>query len=96
LLTYSPSPFLPQGAIGEVYNIASREEKTVLDVAADICACFGISTESMEHVRDRLFNDRRYFIDATKLHTLGWNPVSRKNRRQAGTVLGLFSRNRAL
>lgn len=50
-----------QGQVGQVYNIGSQQERTVLDVAADICAVFRLPAGSqVEHVRDRAFNDRRY------------------------------------
>ena len=47
---------------------------TVLSVAQDICQLVGRDPEdAITHVRDRVFNDRRYFIDCSKLHALGWN-----------------------
>ncbi|EFN53003.1 hypothetical protein CHLNCDRAFT_7301, partial [Chlorella variabilis] len=61
------------GQVGQVYNIGSQQERTVLDVAADICAVFRLPAGSqVEHVRDRAFNDRRYFICDAKLSALGW------------------------
>lgn len=30
------------------------------------------ASESLEHVTDRAFNDRRYFVDCSKLEKLGW------------------------
>ena len=30
--------------------------------------------ESIEYFADRLFNDCRYHIDASKLYSLGWKP----------------------
>lgn len=62
-----------KGSTGEVYNIGTQIERTVLDVAKDVCQVFQREAGSnIEHVRDRAFNDRRYFICDTKLAQLGW------------------------
>ena len=34
-----------QGTTGEVYNIGSQRERTVVEVAADICRLFGLDPE---------------------------------------------------
>ena len=47
-----------QGCIGEVYNIGTQKERTVLDVARDICKMFNLPESKIVHVRDRAFNDR--------------------------------------
>ena len=66
---------LHKGVVGEVYNIGTRKERTVLQVAQDVCSHFGLDASSLlEHTTDRLFNDRRYFIDESKLQALGWVP----------------------
>lgn len=65
---------LHYGKNSNVYNIGANEERTVLSVARDICEIVGRdSREAITHVRDRSFNDRRYFIDCSKLLALGWN-----------------------
>ena len=38
-----------------------------MDVARDVAAIFGLPPSRIEHVRDRAFNDRRYFICDAKL-----------------------------
>ncbi|KAF5797912.1 putative NAD-dependent epimerase/dehydratase, dTDP-glucose 4,6-dehydratase, NAD(P)-binding protein [Helianthus annuus] len=64
---------LHKGAIGHVYNIRTRNERSVLDVAADICKLFGFDvTKTIRYVNDRPFNDKRYFLDDQKLKDLGW------------------------
>jgi dTDP-D-glucose 4,6-dehydratase len=51
---------LHKGTTGEVYNIGTNKERSVLQVATDICAHFKRdTTSSLEYVCDRLFNDRR-------------------------------------
>jgi len=65
---------LHHGKTSHIYNIGAHEERTVLSVARDICKLVGRDPEeAITHVRDRAFNDRRYFIDCSKLHDLGWN-----------------------
>ncbi len=64
---------LHRGQISHIYNIGAHEERTVLSVAQDICHILRRDpTEVITHVRDRTFNDRRYFIDCSKLLALGW------------------------
>jgi UDP-glucose 4,6-dehydratase len=47
--------------VGEIYNIGSQRERSVLDVAADVCALFQLAPghRRLVFVRDRAFNDRR-------------------------------------
>jgi len=66
---------LHMGKTGEIYNIGTRKEHSVLDIARKICDYFGMPIESsVEFVEDRPFNDRRYFIEDGKLKDLGWVP----------------------
>jgi UDP-glucose 4,6-dehydratase len=45
----------------------------VLDVARAICAIFGLDdAKHITHVRDRAFNDQRYYISDAKMINLGW------------------------
>jgi len=65
-----------KGTPGEIYNIASDDELTVMDVTKLIIDNV-IGTEDydqwIEYVEDRPFNDRRYHICAKKLKALGWS-----------------------
>jgi UDP-glucose 4,6-dehydratase len=70
---------LHRGATGETYNIGTDRERTVLDVAKDILKAVGgdgavsaAKSSKIQHVRDRAFNDRRYYIGSDKLAALGW------------------------
>ena len=73
---------LVHGVIGETYNIGSPKERTVRETAADILAVMkggevgsmssDAASDKLEIVQDRLFNDRRYYIDNSKLEQLGW------------------------
>jgi UDP-glucose 4,6-dehydratase len=63
---------LHRGDVGETYNIGTQKERTVLSVASDIAKRFNLPEDKVGHVKDRMFNDRRYFICDKKLHALGW------------------------
>ena len=64
---------LHKGESKGVYNIGAHEERTVLSVAQDIGNALGVDISStITHVQDRKFNDRRYFIDCSRLLALGW------------------------
>ncbi|KAJ0090353.1 hypothetical protein Patl1_12671 [Pistacia atlantica] len=64
---------LHKGVIGHVYNVGTKKERTVLDVAKDVCKLFQLDPEeTINFVQDRPFNDQRYFLDDQKLKRLGW------------------------
>lgn len=63
---------LHKGVTGEVYNIGTQKERSVLSVAHDIASIFKMPADKVVHVKDRAFNDRRYFIGCDKLAELGW------------------------
>jgi UDP-glucose 4,6-dehydratase len=64
---------LHKGSVGHVYNIGTKKERTVLNVARDICNLFNLDCEkSIRFVDNRPFNDQRYFLDDAKLKELGW------------------------
>jgi dTDP-glucose 4,6-dehydratase len=74
---------LQRGAPGESYNIAAGEERTNLELIRAICAeverCGpSVSRQStaelITHVADRPGHDRRYALDSSKIHQLGWEP----------------------
>lgn len=64
---------LHKGTTGEVYNIGTEKERTVTDVAEAIAKIFGMDMSKIVHVKDRAFNDRRYYIGCDKLQALGWH-----------------------
>lgn len=64
------------GKPGEVYNIASDDELSVMDVTKLIIKTLKNTEEYdewIEYVEDRPFNDQRYYICAKKLKELGWS-----------------------
>ncbi|KAG2254766.1 hypothetical protein Bca52824_084902 [Brassica carinata] len=65
---------LHKGEVGHVYNIGTKKERRVNDVARDVCKLFGMDPEaSIKFVENRPFNDQRYFLDDEKLKKLGWS-----------------------
>jgi UDP-glucose 4,6-dehydratase len=64
-----------RGVINEVYNIGSPDEFANHAVVRMVCKEFAADFESsIEYVKDRPFNDRRYAISWEKISKLGWRP----------------------
>ena len=65
-----------RGVPGEVYNIASDDELTVMEVTQLIIETVK-GTKNYDdwitYVEDRPFNDQRYYICAKKIKDLGWS-----------------------
>ena len=78
-----------RGNPGEIYNIASDDEITVLDVTKLIIK-LNKNTEEyhrwITYVDDRPFNDSRYYISSDKLKSLGWS--QKKTRDDLINFLG--------
>lgn len=74
------STLVDKGVIGEVYNIGSRDEHSILDIARRTIRIMKGEEEAKDEnlskyitfVKDRDFNDERYDIDSNKLEALGW------------------------
>ncbi|KAJ3686383.1 hypothetical protein LUZ61_015547 [Rhynchospora tenuis] len=65
---------LHKGEVGHVYNIGTKRERRVIDVARDICKLFNLDPDNViKFVENRPFNDQRYFLDDQKLKNLGWS-----------------------
>ena len=87
---------LEAGAVGEVYNVGGEAERTNIVVVQTICRLLderrplpeGVRRESLiTYVRDRPGHDRRYAIDASKLHgELGWEPAVTFDEGMARTI----------
>jgi dTDP-glucose 4,6-dehydratase len=65
---------LHKGKIGEVYNIASSEEKTNLEITKMLLKLLGKSEDMIQFVEDRKGHDFRYSMDSSKIRELGWEP----------------------
>lgn len=87
---------LEAGRLGETYNVGGDAERQNLVVVQTICQLLderrpladGRARESLiTFVADRPGHDRRYAIDASKLHSeLGWNPTVTFEQGMAQTV----------
>ncbi|KAI8940400.1 hypothetical protein NX059_004091 [Plenodomus lindquistii] len=72
-----------KGDVGQVYNIASKDEISNADICHRLLDHFGFphATEQdvdrqVEHTEDRPFNDQRYATDGSKLAALGWQQTT--------------------
>jgi dTDP-glucose 4,6-dehydratase len=67
---------LEKGTIGEVYNISSNEEHSVLDVVRLIIREMGKDPDQwIDFVENRSGQDLRYSVHCDKVKVLGWKPV---------------------
>ncbi len=75
---------LEAGRVGETYNIGGNNEKANLEVVHTLCDALDVKRprvdgksyrEQITFVKDRPGHDRRYAIDASKIHReLNWSP----------------------
>lgn len=61
-----------KGELGEVYNLGTNDEITNLELTKKIIKSLGKDESYIKFVTDRPFNDKRYSIDHTKIHSIGW------------------------
>lgn len=76
---------LEAGTIGETYNVGGWNEKPNIEIVKTVCALLDELRPRADgqpydtqitYVKDRPGHDRRYAIDATKIHReLGWKPA---------------------
>ncbi len=59
------------GQIGEIYHIGSKNEYSVMEMAHLLTKMMKKELK-LTFVTDRNFNDQRYFIDSSKVLSLGW------------------------
>lgn len=63
---------IEKGTSGEIYNISSKNEFSVNQVAKKICNYFDYPIKNISYVRDRQLNDYRYSTNCNKLNKIGW------------------------
>ena len=68
---------LEKGTVGEVYNISSNEEHSVIDVVKMIISEMGRKPEEwIEYIPNRFGQDGRYAVNCDKVKALGWKPAT--------------------
>ena len=66
---------LEKGKEGEVYNISSGEEHSVIDAVRMVVEAMGMKEEdALVHIPNRPGQDLRYAVDCSKARALGWEP----------------------
>jgi dTDP-glucose 4,6-dehydratase len=65
---------LHEGQDGETYNVGGNKELTNLELTKAILDLMGKPESLIQFVEDRPGHDRRYSLDCTKIHELGWQP----------------------
>jgi dTDP-glucose 4,6-dehydratase len=63
-----------RGVPGEVYNLPGGNERANREVAERILDLLGKPRSLLQPVKDRVGHDRRYAVDGSKLHALGFKP----------------------
>jgi dTDP-glucose 4,6-dehydratase len=66
---------LGEGKPGQVYNIASGEERKNIEIARLVLSLLGKPESLITHVADRPGHDFRYSVDTAKIRKLGWRPA---------------------
>lgn len=78
---------LRRGELGEVYNIGADNERTNREITDMVLNLLGKSEDDVQYVEDRKGHDRRYSVDSSKVHALGWSGPSQPfEERLAETI----------
>ena len=66
---------LDQGRSGDIYNISSSSEQSVINIVKKILDYMEKPKEKIEYVEDRPGHDKRYSLDSSKIRKeIGWEP----------------------
>jgi dTDP-glucose 4,6-dehydratase len=63
---------IQKGVTGTVYNIGTHNEYSVNEIFEMLKQMTGTGVGEKVHVSDRPHNDKRYAVDSSALHELGW------------------------
>jgi len=77
---------LHRGQAGQVYNLGGGNERHNIDVTRRILQLLGKPEALIRPVADRPGHDRRYALDCSKIHALGWRPAHDFETALAETV----------
>ena len=73
---------LMKGKIGNIYNISSSDEISIMDLAKNLLKIIkNIDNidDNIMYIEDRKYNDKRYYICDKKLKELGWTKTTDLN-----------------
>ncbi|MDP7116342.1 MAG: dTDP-glucose 4,6-dehydratase [Candidatus Woesearchaeota archaeon] len=62
------------GKTGTIYNIGGGNLEPNVKITEALLKILSKDKSSIEYVKDRLGHDRRYALDSSKMHQLGWKP----------------------
>ncbi|MFA6404798.1 MAG: dTDP-glucose 4,6-dehydratase [Candidatus Paceibacterota bacterium] len=65
---------MERGLDGEIYNISTGEEFTNLEVVKKVLVTMNKPNNMYRYVTDRPGQDVRYYVDSSKIRSLGWQP----------------------
>jgi len=77
---------LHHGEAGQVYNLGGGNERYNIDVTHRILQLLDKPATLIRPVADRPGHDRRYALDCSKIHALGWRPAHDFDAALAETV----------
>lgn len=77
---------LHRGQIGEVYNVGGENEQHNIDVIRLLLQKLHKPESLLRRVTDRRGHDRRYSLDVSKLHALGWEQNATFEQELTATV----------
>ena len=80
------------GQIGEVYNVGGENEQPNIDVIRLLLSILNKPESLLRRVADRPGHDRRYSLDVSKLHALGWEQSATFEQELEATV-NWYTRN---
>jgi len=78
-----------QGEIGEIYNISSKDEISIRELARRLHTLVSPSrdfNDCITFIEDRNFNDKRYWIQSEPLRRLGWKQATSLEEGLSKTV----------
>lgn len=75
-----------EGEPGEIYNIGHGHPVSNLELTRLLLEAMGRDESAIDWVQDRPGHDRRYAVDSSKIHGLGWAPAADVRERIIETV----------
>ena len=70
----------------DIYNVGAGNEWSNVDLVSKIMSLSGIPNGELAFVTDRKGHDRRYALDCSKIHNLGWRVTADFDRELKATI----------